>query len=120
VGETLEILLPFHGEHVFLFIVALLAGYGNIALGAFAAPDNGNDVIHRQLIRRETATAIVADPPGEPLLPPPRIAQSPGLLSFSVYLLFAHRNYKRWFHSSLVYPKESNHRVHKDHKESRK
>ena len=58
-GEIIKILLPFHGKHMFLFIVAVFTRWSKIVLSTLAPADNRNYVIHSQLIRRTTATAIV-------------------------------------------------------------
>jgi hypothetical protein len=81
---------------VFLFIVTLFTSCSNVVLGTFAAADNGNDVIHCQLIRREALTAIIAGPAGQLLFPPPLFAERPGLLPLSSDLSFTDIYYE-WF-----------------------
>ena len=99
-GEIQKILFPFHGKHMFLFIIAVFTGCSNVVLSTPAAADNWNDVIHGQLIWRKTPSAVIASASGQSLLPPPRFTQGPGLFPLPLYLLFTHRNYKRWFHKS--------------------
>jgi len=59
-GEICKILFPFHGEHVFLFVIAVFTSCSNVVLSAPAPADNWNDVIHGQLMRCKTLTAVIA------------------------------------------------------------
>jgi hypothetical protein len=99
-GEIREILFPFHGKHMFFFIIAVFTSCSNVVLGALAAANNWNDVIHGQFLRRKPPSAVMAGAPGQSLLPPPRFTQSPGLFPLPLYLLITYRNYKGWFHKS--------------------
>mgnify|MGYP006308176393 CR=1 FL=1 len=60
----------FGGREVFLFVVAGFAAGHAVALGACAAADHRDDVVHGQFFRGEALPAIMADAPGK-LLPPP-------------------------------------------------
>ena len=71
-GEICEILLPFHGKHMLLFVVAVFTSCSNVVFSAPTPADNGNDVIHGQLMRCKTLPAVIAGAAGESLLPPPR------------------------------------------------
>ena len=94
-GEICKILFPFHGEQMFLFIIAVFTSRSNVVLSTLAAANDWNDVIHGQLIWRKTPSAVIAGASGQSLLPPPRFTKSPGLFPLSLYLLFTYRNYKR-------------------------
>ena len=63
-GEICEILLPFHGKHVLLFVVAVFTSCSNVVLSAPAPADHWNDVIHCQFIWRKTVAAVIADATG--------------------------------------------------------
>jgi hypothetical protein len=86
---------------MFLFVVAVFTGGSKIVLSTLAPADNRNDVIHSQLIRRTTATAIITCAAGQFLFPPARFTQIPGFFPFPLYLLFANAYYKGVGHISI-------------------
>ena len=49
---------------MFLFVIAVFTGCSNVVLDAPAAANNGNDVIHSQLIWRKVPTAVIANATG--------------------------------------------------------
>ena len=63
-GEIIKILLPFHGKHMFLFIVAVFTSCSNVVLSTLAPADNGNYVIHCQLIWCKPVSAVIAGAAG--------------------------------------------------------
>ena len=63
-GEICKVLFPFHGKHMFLLIVAVFTSCSNVVLNTLAPADNGNYVIHCQLIWRKTVPAVVASAAG--------------------------------------------------------
>jgi hypothetical protein len=73
----------FPGEGVFLRAVAGFARGDYVALGRAPAAHQGNDVVHRQLMRRKTPAAVVTDPRRTPALPPLAAAKllRPGALA---------------------------------------
>ena len=72
--ELYEILFPFHGQQLFLGIVAFLAAGRHIALGAFAAAGNGHNVIHGQILGRKRPAAVMANPFCQSAFPPLRFS----------------------------------------------
>src|SRR6266567_820332 len=83
-----EVFLPFHREEVLFPAVALLAGRHHVPTAALAAAGDRDDVVHGELGGGKGAAAPVADSFGEPVLPPARPAQLPGLILFPFDLLF--------------------------------
>ncbi len=63
-------------------VIAFLAGGDHISPFCLSPPNERNDMIESQFGRREFSPAVVANPPGQALLPPAGLAQDPGLLLF--------------------------------------
>lgn len=59
--QRLQILLPFSGEEIFFFVVALLARRHEIPLHRLPAAHDWDQMIHGQINGFELASAIVAD-----------------------------------------------------------
>src|SRR3990172_5961710 len=68
--QRLHILLPFHWEHIFLFVIAFLAARDNISLCAFAPADYGHNVIHCKLRGFKLFFTIVTCTAAQLILPP--------------------------------------------------
>jgi hypothetical protein len=75
---------PFNGKHVFLLVVAVLAGRHHIALLGFAASGQRHDVIHSQAAGGKGFAAVIATSTGQLTLPPLGLSQFPGSAPFSV------------------------------------
>lgn len=76
----------FRRRKVFLFIIAGFAAGDAVALVAFSAAHDGQDVIHRQLFGRERFSAIVANALGQLLLPPIAFAQFLGPCALPLHM----------------------------------
>ena len=87
-----EIIIPFHRQEIFLFIVAFLASGDQVVLNTFAAPDYGHDVVHSQLSRGKASAAVFAASLRQLALPPCALAQLPSFPLFLLYLFLAHKN----------------------------
>ena len=79
----------FEGQPVFSFRIALLAGWNEIAFCRFAAADDRNQMIHRQLSRGKFIAAAVTNPSGALPLPPLGGPQLSRFLLLAPNLLFA-------------------------------
>ncbi len=79
--DGFHILIPFVGQQVFLFIIALLTGGNQVPLTAGASSGNRREMIHGQLLRLELPTAIMTDAAGKLLLPPATFAKLPRLVA---------------------------------------
>lgn len=85
--QTHEILFPFAGEHMLLFIVALLAGSNNIALHRSAPANKRHQVVHRKFFSRYPRAAIVAAPFGALSFPPSALPELAGDAPLSLHIL---------------------------------
>ena len=85
--RLLEVVFPLYEELVFLFGVAVLAARHQVALGAAAAADQGNDVVHGQFGGLELPPAIITDACGPFALPPLACAKLTGLCPLTGNLL---------------------------------
>jgi hypothetical protein len=65
-----QILFPLQEELVLLFVVAGFAAGDEIAFGAVAAADQGNEMVHRELRGLELPFAVITDARGLLALPP--------------------------------------------------
>jgi hypothetical protein len=83
-SKGLQIGFPFNGKHVFLLVVAVLAGRHDIALLGFAASGQRHDVIHGQPVGGKGFAAVIATSTGQLTLPPLGLSQFPGFAPFSV------------------------------------
>ena len=63
-AEICKILFPFHGKHMLLFVIAVFTSWSKVVLSTLAPADNGNDVIHCQLIWRKPVSAVIAGAAG--------------------------------------------------------
>jgi hypothetical protein len=87
--ERVEILLPFHGQKIFFFVVALFAARYKVSLHGFPAAHDRDKMVHGQIGRLELASAIVTDAGRALPLPPLGTAQFTGLcfLPFDVFVV---------------------------------
>jgi hypothetical protein len=94
VREFFQVFIPLNREQVLFLVIALLASRHEIALAAFSAPYQGNDMVHGQLCRIDMPAAIVADTFRHLSLPPGRLPQFPGPLLLFIDSLFIYFDIK--------------------------
>ena len=82
-----QICLPFHGQEVFFLVIAFLACRHQVALGAFPAPGNRDDMIHGQLIGRCGTIAPMTASFGTATLPPLGSPNFPGFMALDAHAL---------------------------------
>jgi len=90
-GQGLEILVPFYRQQVFLLVITILAGSNDISLRTSASPDEGDHVIHGQLIPAHLLVAIIANTLLDFIAPPVRVSHAAGLFLFPLYVAITYK-----------------------------
>jgi hypothetical protein len=93
-SAVFQVVFPLHGKKVFFPGVAFLANRNHVSFGAPASPNEGYDVIHGQIPGRNFFPAIVADPFGQPLLPPSGLLEFPRPIPLAPNVFFFNFNDK--------------------------
>jgi hypothetical protein len=81
-ADVLQVFLPFHWQQLFFFGVARFTGWNEVALCAFAASGDGDDVIHGEFAGRGRMMAPMATALGAASLPPLGGPEFPGFMTF--------------------------------------
>jgi hypothetical protein len=82
----LQVVFPLHEELVFLFVIAGFAAGNEIAFGAAAATDDGDNVVHCEFRWFKLAFAVITDACGLFSLPPLAGSKLPSLSPLPRYL----------------------------------
>jgi hypothetical protein len=80
--QVVQVLLPFYGEQVLFFIVAILAGRHTVAPCTLTPPDKRYDVIESQLLGWDLCPAVIAPARSNAAFPPLALAQLASLVPF--------------------------------------
>ncbi len=84
--QTTKVLLPFEGEHTFLFTVAGLTTGNKIIFGTEPTPREGNQMIHGDVFIDRFSVAVMAFPSRCFLLPPTALTEIPSLGSLGSHM----------------------------------
>ena len=94
--------MPFNGEHIFLFAVAVFAAGDEVGACALAAADDGDDVVHGEFFGGDSLFAVVALTSASEIFPPLGTSDLTGFGSLSLDVFFVRRE-EEVFHIKVTH-----------------